>query len=173
MKYDDIITRISTLNYIPVVGLDDEARATVTLNVVAYEKAIADFEQMMSEAKNKLKGKGFDDKMAKFGLAITPPKDQTEEQTKEIEALKADPDFDAFRKEYEEWEQRAKTARKKAEEEHDIEVRDFPLAKHLAAISRVLPAGGKMTLHAPDGSDIEISYQSIFYWVAELASKQK
>ncbi len=174
MKYIDIIARINTMNYIPAVGLEDEARATIALNVVSYEEAIVAFEEEMRKTSEKLKGKGFDDKLNKFRMAITPPKEPTEEQASQIEKLRADPGFEAFRKEFQKWEQRSKAARKKAEEERDIEVHEYPIKEHLAAISRVMPAGSTVMLRKGDGSGYdELDYQTVFTWVVEIASKQK
>lgn len=175
MKYIEAVSRINILSLVPVEGLDDEARAAVTLNIVSCEGAVAAFEEEMRKVADKYKSKGFDDKMAKFGLAIAPPEKPTEKQTKEIKKLRADPDFEAFCKEYEDVDRKYVEARRQAMETRELEVCEYPLTKqHLAAISRVLPAGGKVTQRKADGSvDRELDNQAVFVAVVAIAHKQK
>lgn len=168
MKYKEIIARRNIISLVPAVGLDDEARAVLTLNLVAYEKAIADFNKTMEEVREKLKGEGFDEKLDKFHLAINPTEKPSEEQTKQIEELRADPEFEPFRKEHEEWMKSVDAAWKKAVEERDIKIHEYPIMKHLPAISRVLPAGkcyGEGE-GAPDN-------QEIFSAIVDIAYQQK
>lgn len=174
MKYIEAVSRINILSLVPAEGLDDEARAAVTLNIVSSEGAVAAFEEEMRKVADKYKSKGFDDKMGRFALAITPPEKPTEKQAKEIKKLQADPDFEVFRKEYEEVDRKYVEARRQALETRELEVCEYPLKPHLAAISRVLPAGGKVTQRKADGSvDREIDNQAVFVAVVAIASKQQ
>lgn len=174
MKYIEAVNRHAVLSLVPGEGLDDEARVALTLNIVSYERAISAFDEDLSKAAEKFKGEGFNERVAKFSLAVDPPEKPTEEQTKKIEELKADPDFEAFSKEYEDVSRQYVEARRQAMEARELEVCEYPLMKHLPAISHVLPAGGKVTQHKADGSvDREIDNQAIFAGVVDIASKQK
>ena len=48
MKYIEAISRNWILSLIPAEGLDDNARTTIVLNQVAYDSAIAAFEDRKS-----------------------------------------------------------------------------------------------------------------------------
>lgn len=174
MKYIEIINRNNILSLVPAVGLNDEARAAITLNIVYYEQAISAFEEEMRKAADKLKNKGFDEKLDKFHLAIFPPEKPTEEQKKQIEELRADPAFEPFRKKYDEVNRQYNEVRNKAMQTRELEVCECPLMEHLPAISRVLPAGGKVTRLKDDGTiDYEIDNQQLYTLVAQVAVNQK
>lgn len=174
MKYIEAVNRHAVLSLVPGEGLDDEARVAITLNIVSYERAIAAFDEELAKAAEKFKGEGFNERMAAFALAVEPPEKPSEEQAKKIEELREDPGFEAFRKEYEDVSRQYVEARRQAMEARELKVCEYPLMKHLPAISRVLPSGGKVTQHRADGSDDrQIDNQAIFAGVVGIASKHK
>lgn len=173
MKYIEAISRNWILSLIPTEGLDDNARTTIVLNQVAYDSAIAAFEEEQAEVVKKLKPEGFDEKMQRFALALGVREATTDEERKKAEELKEDPEFPAFKERYDEVDRRAVEARRKALDTRELEVCEYPLRDALPAISRVLPVGVKRTMRRLDGAQFEADNQEIFTWVAAIALKQK
>ena len=91
MKYIEAISRNWILSLIPAEGLDDNARTTIVLNQVAYDSAIAAFEEEQAEVVKKLKPEGFDEKMQRFALALGVREATTDEERKKAEELKETP----------------------------------------------------------------------------------
>lgn len=96
IKIDTVQQRLTALSLIPLHKAEKELRRKVIRAVIEYDKISAAYKRDINEALDKLKPKGFDDRLRKYGAAINP----TDENRREAERQAADEGFAPFKAEY-------------------------------------------------------------------------
>lgn len=163
MKINEIIRRMSFLQLVPLKSdegtpLANKTKVKIILNLVAYEKAVDDFNKDMQGIYSKLKPEGYDEHAFARVNELEKKKDITEAEKKELESIKQSEEYLSFAeakktllKEYEE-------ARASAAEGNDYNVSERAFTdEDLVSIADVIPSDKEFSIGRNESGEIQVN----------------
>lgn len=163
MKINEIIRRMSFLQLVPLKSdegapLANKTKVKIILNLVAYEKAVDDFNKDMQGIYSKLKPEGYDEHAFARVNELEKKTDTTEDEKKELESIKQSEEYLSFAeakktllKEYEE-------ARASAAEGNDYTVSERALTEDdLVSIAEVVPTDKEFAIGRNEDGEIKVN----------------